>query len=256
MARIFITGSADGLGQLAAKLLIEQGHQVVLHARNAERARQALAQAPGAEKALVADLSSIEETKRLAADVNVLGHFDAIIHNAGDYKVSSDRTVDGLPMVFAVNSLAPYILTCLIHKPQRLIYISSDLHVQGDASLIGLTADSLRSHASPSYPDSKAHVLLLSNAVSRRWPSVYSNSVHPGWVPTKMGGDNAPDDLLKGAETQVWLATSTDAGALVSGRYFHHQKEKPFLPATGDVVLQEKFLALCEELSGVRFEIK
>src|SRR5436309_3358955 len=112
MARIFITGSADGLGQMAAKLLINQGHQVVLHARNAERGRQALTKVPGAEKVLTADLSSIEETKNLALEVNAMGRFDAIIHNAGVYQVSSK-------LIFAVNSLAPYILTSLIQKPKR-----------------------------------------------------------------------------------------------------------------------------------------
>ena len=114
MARIFITGSSDGLGSMTAKLLINQGHEVVLHARNAERGRQALVKVPGARKVMIADLSSIEETKQLAAEVNTSGHFDAIIHNAGVYQVPNK-------LIFAVNSLAPYILTCLIQRPGRLI---------------------------------------------------------------------------------------------------------------------------------------
>ncbi|HEU5167154.1 MAG TPA: SDR family NAD(P)-dependent oxidoreductase, partial [Chitinophagaceae bacterium] len=79
MAKIFITGSADGLGQLAAKALIDLGHQVVLHARNAERGKQAINKTPGAEDVLIADLSSIEETKKRAHQVNALGKFDAVI---------------------------------------------------------------------------------------------------------------------------------------------------------------------------------
>src|SRR5688572_28059140 len=121
MARIFITGSADGLGLLAAKELIKQGHQVVLHARNAERGKQAMEKAPGAADILIGDLSSIAETKVLAEKVNGLGKFDAVIHNAGVYQVPSNSvSADGLPLLFAVNSLAPYILTCLMHKPKRL----------------------------------------------------------------------------------------------------------------------------------------
>src|SRR6478672_4204042 len=124
MARIFITGSADGLGQLAAKELVKLGHEVVLHARNAARGKQALENVPGAETVLTADLSSVEETKQLADKVNALGKFDAVIHNAGVYIASAHD-------IFTVNTLAPYILTCLIKKPKRLIYLSSDLHEGG-----------------------------------------------------------------------------------------------------------------------------
>src|SRR5687768_1078645 len=124
MARIFITGSADGLGQLSAKLLIEKGHQVVLHARNRERSRDALKKTPGAENVLTADLSDIEQTKELAQKINALGSFDAVIHNAGVYQVSARQ-------IFSVNTLAPYILTCLTQKPKRLIYLSSGMHLHG-----------------------------------------------------------------------------------------------------------------------------
>src|SRR5450631_3458806 len=107
MAHIFITGSAEGLGRMAGELLIEQGHRVVLHARNETRRKELMNQVPRADGILTADLSSIEETRNLAAGVNELGTFDAVIHNAGVYKVSKrDLTKDGLPILFAVNSLA------------------------------------------------------------------------------------------------------------------------------------------------------
>ena len=139
MARVFITGSADGLGQMAAALLVKQGHRVVLHARNAERARHAMSRVPGAEGVLVADLSRIEEIKGLATEANSSGHFDAVIHNAGVYQVSEhDQSVDGLPLLFAVNSLAPYILTAMIQKPERLVYLSSGMHLQGSSKLDGI----------------------------------------------------------------------------------------------------------------------
>jgi NAD(P)-dependent dehydrogenase (short-subunit alcohol dehydrogenase family) len=242
MAKIFITGSADGLGQLTARLLVDQGHQVVLHARNAERARDALGQVKGAENVLLGDLSNMEETKKLATEVNALGPFDAVIHNAGVYRVPSK-------IIFAVNTLAPYILTCLIQKPKRLIYLSSGMHLHGHPSLDNLANDTSRI----SYSDSKLHVLMLTMAVARKWQQVYSNAVDPGWVPTKMGGHGAPDNLQKGYETQAWLAVSNDDEAKVTGRYFHHKREVRYNPESTDVMLQEKFLQLCEAITGVPF---
>lgn len=115
MARIFITGSADGLGKLAANELISKGHQVVIHARNEKRAQQALNDVPNAETVLVADLCSMEETRQLASQVNALGRFDVVIHNAGIYNAPGKD-------LFAVNTIAPHILTCLIDRPKRLIY--------------------------------------------------------------------------------------------------------------------------------------
>jgi NAD(P)-dependent dehydrogenase (short-subunit alcohol dehydrogenase family) len=242
MARIFITGSADGLGQFAAKALVHQAHQVVLHARHVKRGHEALANVPGAETVFTHDLSSIEETKRLAEEVNQSGTFDAVIHNAGVYQVSSKT-------IFAVNTLAPYILTCLIQKPKRLIYLSSGMHSQGQPNFEGFSIDTNRIR----YSDSKLHVLMLSMAVARKWPEVYSNVVDPGWVPTRMGGKGAPDDLQKGYETQVWLAVSDDSRAKVTGRYFFHQKERSYNPSANDVNAQERFLQLCEEMTGVAF---
>ena len=242
MARIFITGSADGLGQLAAQALIAQGHQVVLHARNEKRAQEALEKVRGAQTVLTADLSNIDDTKQLAARVNALGKFDAVIHNAGVYQASAKE-------IFTVNTLAPYILTCLIARPQRLVYLSSGMHLDGTAKL-----DSFHTKVSRiTYSDSKLHVVMLCMAVARKWPEVNANAVDPGWVPTKMGGRGAPDDLQKGYETQVWLAASNDEKALVSGLYFHHQQEHHYNPEADDVHLQERFLRLCEEITGVAF---
>jgi NAD(P)-dependent dehydrogenase (short-subunit alcohol dehydrogenase family) len=137
MSRIFITGSADGLGQMAAQLLVRGGHRVVLHARNEGRAAEAAAAVPGVEATTFGDLSSIEQCRELADQVNALGAFDAVIHNAGIGYREPRRvaTVDGLSHVFAVNSLAPYILTALIRKPKRLVYLSSGMHTGGDPSL-------------------------------------------------------------------------------------------------------------------------
>jgi NAD(P)-dependent dehydrogenase (short-subunit alcohol dehydrogenase family) len=257
MARIFITGSADGLGSLAAKSLVSLGHQVVLHARNAERGRQALSKVPDAEKVLIADLSSMEETKKLAAEVNSMGGFDAVIHNAGVYNQRSGHTNnnDFQQMMVTVNTFAPYMLTCLIHRPKRLIYLSSGMHSLGDPTLEILNNTKKTKGIYQIYSDTKLHDLILSKAVAHKWPEVYSNAVDPGWVPTKMGGSGAPDDLEKGFQTQVWLAISNDSHAKVSGHYFYHQKQKKYLSDADDVKIQNKFLDLCEQITGIRFPV-
>ena len=254
MARIFVTGSADGLGQLAARRMVEDGHRVVLHARNDKRAKEALAGVPGAETAIAGDLSSIAECKRIAAEVNALGAFDAVIHNAGVYlQPRRIETVDGLPQVFAVNTLAPYILTALIRKPKRLVYLTSGLHRSGDPSLKDLTWTERKWSSSSAYADSKLYEVMLAFAVARKWPDVLSNAVDPGWVPTKMGGPGATDDLDAGAETQAWLATSDDSEAMVSGEYFHHQKRRAPIAAARDEKIQERLIVECARVSGVPF---
>jgi len=255
MARIFITGSADGLGQMAADLLVKSGHQVVLHARHEKRAQDALAAVPGAQGVITGDLSSIAETRQVAEQVNKLGAFDAVIHNAGIGYREPRRTAtpDGLSHVFAVNSLAPYILTCLINRPKRLIYLSSGLHREGDPSLKDLTWTDRAWNGYRAYADSKLHDLMLAFAVARKWPNVLSNALEPGWVATKMGGVGAPDSLSEAPKTQVWLATSNDPEALVFGQYFYHQQRRAFHPAAADIGIQEKFISACARLSGVAF---
>jgi len=252
MARIFITGSADGLGLMEARMLISQGHNVVLHGRNPKRAKEALAKVPGAKAALAADLSRIAEIKLLADQVNEFGQFDAVIHNAGVYHVPvSHRTIDGLPELFVVNSLAPYILTCLIKKPKRLIYTSSGLHRSGDDSLKDLTRNP--EEISSTYSDTKLHMVILAFAVARKWPNIVSNAMEPGWAATKMGGEGAPVSVEEGSRTQVWLAVSQDKEAMVSGKYFAHLRQQSCHPAASDPVIQEKYLAECGRISGIPF---
>lgn len=252
MARVFITGSSDGLGRMAAQLLVEQGHSVVLHARNESRGREALSAVAGAETVVVGDLTSIAQTRGVAEQVNALGAFDAVIHNAavGYREPRRVATEDGLSQVFAVNTLAPYILTALIRRPKRLVYLSSGLHRNGDASLQDLAWEHRSWRGQQAYSDTKLHDVLLAFAMARRWPDIFSNAMEPGWVATKMGGAGAPDDLDAGHRTQVWLAVSDDPAAKVTGEYFYHMRLRAPNPAAQDVERQEKLIEACKGFSG------
>ncbi len=239
MARVFITGSSDGLGKIAAEMLIKDGHTVYLHARNEQRAKDAMDNLPRASGVCVGDLSKVEEVKALAKQVNDLGPMDAIIHNVGVYQTDSAT-------IFAVNVLAPYVLTALIEMPKRLIYLSSGMHRGGspvfkESQLSGLT-----------YSDSKLQISAFAKFLSSKYLEVCSNSLDPGWVPTKMGGQNAPDDLDAGAQTQVWLASNPSTRAMVSGKYFKYMETQEPHPAVLDRGFQESLVSLCESISGVK----
>ncbi len=251
MSKVLITGSSDGLGLMAAQRLLAAGHDVVVHARNAGRARDAQTAAPKAHGVVVGDLASIAETRGIADQANRLGPFDAVIHNAGvGARERRIETVDGLEHIFAINVLAPYLLTALMEQPRRLIYMSSGMHRGGDPDLTDLQWKRRRWNGSQAYSDSKLFDAALAFALARRWPAVRSNAVDPGWVATKMGGRGAPDDLDLGSETQAWLAVSQDPAALVSGAYFFHKRRQDTIPAARDVTIQDGLLAACEELTG------
>jgi NAD(P)-dependent dehydrogenase (short-subunit alcohol dehydrogenase family) len=241
--RVFITGSADGLGRAAAQELLEQGHEVVVHARNRDRLTALRDLQDRGAVAVVGDLSELEETRAVADQVNRLGRMDAVIHNAG--------VVSG-PNVLPVNVVAPYLLTALIHRPQRLVYLSSGMHRGGRASVTGMDWSGHR--ATGSYSDSKLFVTTVAAAVALIWPDVFSNAVDPGWVPTRMGGASAPDDLRLGHLTQEWLATSDDPEARTSGGYWHHQRRAEPAPSVHDQRFQGQLLEELTRFTGTRLE--
>src|SRR3989475_12949182 len=190
---------------MAAQRLLSAGHEVVLHARNQQRARDARTAAPKAQDVVVGDLAGIQETRELADQVNRLGPFDAVIHNAGvGDRERRIETIDGLEHIFAINALAPYLLTALIQPPKRLIYLSSGMHFGGKPDLTDLQWKRRRWNGSQAYSDSKLFDAALAFAATRRWPAVLSNAVDPGWVATKMGGGGAPDNLGQGSGSQGW----------------------------------------------------
>jgi NAD(P)-dependent dehydrogenase (short-subunit alcohol dehydrogenase family) len=221
---------------LAAQTLLADGHDVVVHARNADRLKAMRDLQDRGAAAVVGDLSDPDETRRLADDVNGLGRMDAVIHNAGVY---------GSPEVLPVNVVAPYLLTALLDRPERLFYLSSGLHYGGRARLADIDWSG---HRTPgSYSDSKLFVTTLAMLVARTWPEVFSNAVDPGWVPTKMGGAGASDDLRLGHLTQEWLATSDDPEARSTGGYWYHQRRREPHAMAHDQRFQDELL---EDLVG------
>jgi NAD(P)-dependent dehydrogenase (short-subunit alcohol dehydrogenase family) len=252
LARVFITGASDGLGLMAGRLLAEQGHLVVPHARSEARAEGTRVALPQAEAVLVGDLSTLAAMRDVADQANALGRFDGVIHNVGIGYSEPRRvvTVDGLSQLWAVNVLAPYVLTALMQKADRLVYLSSGMHTGGDPSLDDPQWSSRRWNGSQAYADTKLHDVLLAFGVARRWPNVRSNALTPGWVPTRMGGPGAPDDLDQAHLTQAWLAVSDDLGARVTGSYFYHQRPKYVIPAAQVPALQDRLLDYCRDLSG------
>jgi NAD(P)-dependent dehydrogenase (short-subunit alcohol dehydrogenase family) len=240
MARVLITGSADGLGRAAAEDLAADGHEVIVHARSAERLAAVEPIIGRGASAVVGDLSDVEETRSVADQVNRLGRVDAAIHNAGVLRG---------PHLLMVNVVAPYLLTALVDRPQRLVFLSSDMHHGGRAAVNGLVWNGQRPTAS--YSDSKLLVTTLAMAVARLWPDVFSNAVDPGWVPTKMGGPGAPDDLRLGHLTQEWLATSDAPEARTSGGYWYHQQRRTPHRAVRDPRFQDELLTALARFTGV-----
>ena len=243
MARVLITGSTTGLGEAAARQLLDDGHEVVLHARNAERATAVDGLARRAVGVVLGDLADPDQVRHVADQAEDI---------AGIYAdPRRNVTPQGHARTFAVNVLAPYLLTAWIGGPTRLVYLSSGMHESGDATLHDLDWTERRWNATQAYCDSKLHVTTLALALARRRPDRYVNVVDPGWVPTRMGGPGAPDDLELGHRTQAWLAASDDPEATTSGGYWHHhQRHLPAAPAR-DATHQDKLLEALSRLTHV-----
>jgi len=172
----------------------------------------------------------------LAGELEAFGPFDAVVHNAG----TMDRS-----LAVAVNVVAPYVLTALMQPPGRSIVLSSGMHLSG-------TTDLARGG---SYSDTKLWVTTLTMALAGMRPSTLSHAVDPGWVPTRMGGGGAPDDLVEGHRTQVWLASAReDEIEPRTGGYWHHHAPREPHRATRDAAFQSSVLEHLEGLTGVRIE--
>jgi NAD(P)-dependent dehydrogenase (short-subunit alcohol dehydrogenase family) len=253
MARVLVTGSADGIGHVTARQLAEQGHAVTLHARSEARAATAREQVPEARAAVVGDLASLAQVRGIAEQANALGHHEAVVHNAGVGYQWGRRQVtgDGLSEVFAVNVLAPYVLTALMDRPERIVFVSSGMHLGHQPDLDDLQWERRRWDGWGPYSESKLWDVVLAFALARLWPGVRANAVDPGWVPTRMGGRGAPDDLELGGDTQAWLAAGEGEAATITGAYLYHRQQQQAHPAASDPAVQDALVAACAQLSGV-----
>ena len=250
MARVFVTGSTQGVGRNAAEALLAAGHEVILHARDAERA-ETLGGLAARARVLTGDLASLAQTRALSLDLNAIGRVDAIIHNAGVMDDARAETPDGLPRVLMVNALAPYVLSLLADQPRRLIFTGSSMHRGHSRVMEDLEWTRRRWSGSQAYGESKLLVTALSAGLARRLPGAPCNTVDPGWVPTRMGGPSASDPLDQAHVTQCWLAASDDPAAQESGAYWRHMRRQPPDPKVSDPDFQDEVIARFAALSGV-----
>ncbi|PHP52059.1 SDR family NAD(P)-dependent oxidoreductase [Actinomyces ruminis] len=240
MTRVLVTGTSTGLGLGALGDLLAAGAQVVAHVRRQEQL-DAVGRALGQEvPGVVGDLADQAGVHRVAEQVARLGGVDAVIHNAG--------TMDER-LVLPVNVVAPYLLTALV-PAQRHVYLSSSMHRGArlnTARLAGMDWTGARPTAS--YSDSKLLVTTLAAAVGRIRPDTHAHAVDPGWVPTRMGGAGAPDNLEAGHHTQAWLALGEDPRTHTSA-YWHHQRTQTPDRRVTDMEFQDRLLAALKQATG------
>ncbi|MET7401207.1 SDR family NAD(P)-dependent oxidoreductase [Dactylosporangium sp. NPDC005572] len=238
MSSVLVTGSTDGIGAEIAAELTRRGHHVVRHGRR-----------PGGGDLLVGDLASLASTRALA---QAMPTFDVVIHNAGWAPRGAERpvTADGIEETFQVNVVAPYLLTALAPPSARLVFVSSDSIARAKLDVDDLQL-SRSWTADAAYAGSKLALTALAFAVARRRPDLRCNAVHPGWIRTRMSDYSAPFGVARGAETPVWLATSFQPAAVVTGAFFHDRREVRLNEQAYDPVAQEAVVAHCAALTGV-----
>jgi NAD(P)-dependent dehydrogenase (short-subunit alcohol dehydrogenase family) len=260
---VMVTGSTDGIGKQTALELASMGATVLLHGRNAEKGQQTLKEICNktGNKELefyLADLSSQKQIRELAkAIIQKHDKLHVLINNAGVYEPYRNLTEDGLEMTFAVNSVAPLLLTNLLldllkkSAPSRIIMVTSMAHegatvdwdnLQGEKSYDGYEA----------YALSKLAVLLLAYELARRLEGtrVTVNCLHPGVIDTKLlraGWGSGGADVKEGAETHVFLASSPTVEN-ITGKYFDNKQPVSSSPLSYDQTLQKRFWQLGEKL--------
>jgi NAD(P)-dependent dehydrogenase (short-subunit alcohol dehydrogenase family) len=249
MAVICITGSSDGIGLATARVLLADGHRVLIHARSRDRGRPVVEQL-GDETALVTgDLAKLDEVHGLADQIRAYGPVDAIVHNAGVWvRGNTPRTTEhGLETTFAVNVLAPHLLTHLLAPDLRgrLLWLGSGMASSGrpDPATLGRPQEPSRAYA-----DSKACDVALALAWHRRIPTVVSAAVDPGWVKTKLAVPGAPGDVTSSADTLAFCCTEAD---LASAPYWKNRAPTPIPEHLRNESLQDAIASACDRLAGI-----
>jgi retinol dehydrogenase-14 len=257
-----ITGGTNGIGKSTAHELARMGAMVVIvgrDARKTSRVVEEIRQASGNDRvdSLLADLSSQEEVRRLANEFeSKYSHLHVLLNNAGGVFMRRQLSVDGIEMTFALNHLAPFLLTNLLldkiraSAPARIINVSSGAHTSGKIEFDNLQGE--RNYSPRAYDDSKLATILFTMELARRLEGtgVTINALHPGFVSTGFGKNN-PGFLMKtiravvpliarspekGAETSIYLASSPEVQS-ITGKYFVDRKVTQPAPRATDMVV-------------------
>lgn len=249
MATICVTGSTDGIGLASARLLLAAGHHVLVHARSEQRGRPVVEQLTGQADLVTGDLASLDAVRGLAEQVRARGPLDVLVHNAGVW-VRGDAarvTADGFETTFAVNVLAPHLLTALLagHLTGRLLWLGSGMAGSGrpKPSALGGERDPRQAYA-----DSKACDVALAQAWGRRLPGVASAAVDPGWVPTKLASSGAPGEVGQAADGLAFCCTEADLDA---APYWKDRLPVPVPGRLRDAGLQDAVALACDRLAGL-----
>jgi NAD(P)-dependent dehydrogenase (short-subunit alcohol dehydrogenase family) len=263
---VLVTGSTDGIGKQTALELARLGATVLLHGRNAERGQKALAEvgtATGSERLdyFAADLSSLEQVRALAAQVREkYDRLHVLVNNAGVYMHERRLTEDGLETTFAVNHLAPFLLTHLLldlltkSAPARIVNVSSALHHSARVDLDDLQGEKRFSGFS-AYCLSKFGNVLFTYELAERLAGtgVTVNALHPGGIATKLlraASGSSGASLEEGAATPVYLASAPEVEN-VTGKYFVRKQPASSAALTLDLKLRREFWAISERLAGI-----
>jgi len=258
--RILVTGATDGIGRQTALELGRLGHSVVVHGRSAQKAEAAAAAlsqlAPTATFTSVhADLAQLAEVRRLAAELADV-QLDVLLHNAGVFLKKRELTVDGFETTFAVNHLAPFLLTQLLlpslPKSGRIVLVSSVAHQRGKIDFDDLQSTHYDGYAA--YAASKLANILFCGELSRRLgpaPSVFA--LHPGVISTKLlttGFGVGGASLEEGARTSVYAATDPSLDG-TTDRYFSDGKPAKPSAASQDQAAQRRLYEISAQLTGI-----
>ncbi|MGS0683904.1 SDR family oxidoreductase [Nakamurella sp. GG22] len=257
---VVVTGATGGIGRATAMGLAGLGARIAITGRNAGRAEAAASEiraghADADVDVFVADMSSLREVRRLATELaGRYARIDVLVNNVGGYWNHRQVTVDGLERTFALNHLAPFLLTNLLLErltagaPARVVTVSSNAQALGRIDFDDLQAERSYSGAR-AYNQSKLANLLFSYELARRLAGrgVTANALHPGVVRTGFGSED-PGWLQKlimpvgrlllkspeqGAETSIYLASSPEVEG-VTGRFFVNSKRKKSAPQSYD----------------------
>jgi NAD(P)-dependent dehydrogenase (short-subunit alcohol dehydrogenase family) len=272
MTLVVLTGATRGIGRAAASALAKQDVELVIVGRERGRVDEVVAEAQAAGGAApvhghVADLALMSEVRRLAAELrDSYSHIDVLANNAGALFASRKVTSEGLEQTFALNHLAPFLLTNLLLDRLdggRVVTTASDAHTSGALDLEDLQTASARYAAMRVYGTSKLCNILFTRELARRAPQLHANCFHPGVVRTGFGkNDNGIWKLIttvgspffrspdRGARSLVWLATSAEAASL-TGTYVVDEKVQEPSAAAQDETLAAALWQRSSELTGL-----